>query len=198
MRAALQEIMRHVHPFSRPWFSYLPPQDVHCNEFPTTADFWYDVHTRKTTTDHDPRRRTDQCNLHMHVNSNENKSPLKNTRSPFPTHVSDARAWLSRGGRVRAGPRGARARETDSAVFSMSNLIKKNVHPIPSTGMAPSQPPGTGRREPHSLHTREPRCYQVPTKNPTRTPQRVQPRARNVKRGREWGGSGVRALLTRA
>ncbi len=45
MRAALQEIMRHVHPFSRPWFSYLPPQDVHCNEFPTTADFWYDVHT---------------------------------------------------------------------------------------------------------------------------------------------------------
>ena len=109
MRAALQEIMRHV---SRPWFGYLPPQDVHCNEFPTTADFWYDVHTRKTTTDHDPRRRTDQCNLHMHVNSNENKSPLKNTRSPFPTHVSDARAWLSRGGRVTRGPAGgARARD---------------------------------------------------------------------------------------
>ena len=38
-------------PVSRPWFGYLPPQDVHCNEFPTTADFWYDVHTRKTTTD---------------------------------------------------------------------------------------------------------------------------------------------------
>ena len=76
MRAALQEIMRHV---TRPWFGYLPPQDVHCNEFPTTADFWYEVQTRKTT--------TDRCNPHTHVKSNENQLILKNTRSPFLVSV---------------------------------------------------------------------------------------------------------------
>ena len=184
-------------PVSRPWFGYLPPQDVHCNEFPTTADFWYDVHTRKTTTDHDPRRRTDQCNLHMHVNSNENKSPLKNTRSPFPTHVSDARAWLSRGGRVRAGPRG-RARARRIPPCSRCRISLKRMYipfPVQAWRQASRQAQDA---ESHTVCTREPRCYQVPTKNPTRTPQRVQPRARNVKRGREWGGSGVRALLTRA
>ena len=84
MRAALQEIMRHV---SRPWFGYLPPQDVHCNEFPTTADFWYEVHTRKTTSDHDPRRRTDQCNLHTHVMSNDKYIPTEKYTLPFLVSV---------------------------------------------------------------------------------------------------------------
>ena len=37
---------------------------------------WYEVHTRETTSDHDPRR-TGQRNLHTHVMSNENKSPIE-------------------------------------------------------------------------------------------------------------------------
>ena len=35
---------------------------------------WSEVHTRKTTSDHDPRRRTDQCNLRTYNNVYENKS----------------------------------------------------------------------------------------------------------------------------
>ena len=87
---------------------------------------------------------------------------------------------------LRAGPRGARARETDSAVFSMSNLIKKNVHPIPSTGMAPSQPPGTGHREPHSLHARAallPSTYEEPHPH---SPARAAPSAQR----KAWQGVG--------
>ena len=106
MRAALQEIMRHVHPFSRPWFGYLPPQDVHCNEFPTTADFWYEVQTRKTT--------TDWCNPHTHVKSNASKSSLKNTRSPCLVSVVSTkvkRYWgvKQREGRTEPPPTAMRA-----------------------------------------------------------------------------------------
>ena len=165
MRAALQEIMRHVHPFSRPWFSYLPPQDVHCNEFPTTADFWYDVHTRKTTTDHDPRRRTDQCNLHMHVNSNENKSPLKNTRSPFPTHVTRGRGCL--GAAVFARARGGRARARRIPPCSRCRISLKRMYipfPVQAWRQASRQAQDA---ESHTVFTHESRAA---TKYLRRTP----------------------------